>query len=618
MCPSYHGTGLKKLGLAFLSAVEILPVADLLPTTTKTTFKSDILRLETSLETDYYPFKSIIPLLKTALDDKPNDHDIWQQAWEAVVNESKRSRKFGPNTEYSSNVDGRLYLLRELPNVEQTYDRETWTRMTRDLFHNLDRPLFDVRAVFATFLNDYKKDLPKTCAKWAFPVCLVLRQLAIEMRLSVDLLNFGDWDDGILKDALEALRYSIFDFLGPIVMVLQTYCNANKDEKYTGGVKIGVSDFLGTFGEVGNFCIQCLVNAELALISLMLHLSLGQTIRDGGGSFSQTTKIVDLRALRYYKDLVATPVANKVPTATFTELVIQNQSVMCRRSIVTTLGTTDAVSASDRICMSTLHYFQARADPLQAVLLSKQIEKRSERLIADRAGIPRCLTIVADRKTGLVTTGATQPAYDPDFPWLDKVGKQIHRLRIGETFRQAVHLCSDNVAQLIQDGYVKTDRKKLEDLDEDEIDKIYSEYMAATKQAGDLSKQPDKTSLDPMSLNSMPQVRGLGMWYRRLMTNRRNEGFEAMPGPDDTIFCWALDTGSFMLKPPCLRCQRMFSSWVLSKNPDDINGRTDALKGLYARDALRYNKKHDTCSYCAETVAAAKIHLLRRGRLLLG
>lgn len=134
------------------------------------------------------------------------------------------------------------------------------------------------------------------------------------------------------------------------------------------------------------------MNAELALMSLMLHLSLGQAKRDGR-VFSQMTKLADLRTVRSYKDLVATPVANKVPTATFTELVIQDQSVMCRRSIVTTLGNTDAVSASDRICMFTVYYFPARADPLQAVLLSKQIEKRSERPITDRAGIPRCLTI---------------------------------------------------------------------------------------------------------------------------------------------------------------------------------------------------------------------------------
>lgn len=73
-----------------------------------------------------------------------------------------------------------------------------------------------------------------------------------------------------------------------------------------------------------------------------------------------------------------------------------------------------------------------------------------------------------------------------------------------------------------------------------------------------------------------------------------------------------------MLKPPFLRFERMLSRWVLSKSPDDINGRRDALKGLYARDVLQYDQKHDTCSPCAETVAAAKIHLLRREQLLLG
>jgi hypothetical protein len=32
----------------------------------------------------------------------------------------------------------------------------------------------------------------------------------------------------------------------------------------------------------------------------------------------------------------------------------------------------------------------------------------------------------------------------------------------------------------------------------------------------------------------------------------------------------------------------------------------------------RYNKKSDTCSYYAETTAAAKMYLLRSGRLTLG
>jgi hypothetical protein len=134
--------------------------------------------------------------------------------------------------------------------------------MTRDLFHNLDHPLFDVRASFVTFLDDRKKELPERCAKWALPVCVVLRQLATEMRLAVDLVEFRNWDDSILKDALEALRYSIYDFLGPIAILLCNYCNAKKDKKYTGSVQIGTSSSLETFGQVGNFCMKSALKAE--------------------------------------------------------------------------------------------------------------------------------------------------------------------------------------------------------------------------------------------------------------------------------------------------------------------------------------------------------------------
>ena len=62
----------------------------------------------------------------------------------------------------------------------------------------------------------------------------------------------------------------------------------------------------------------------------------------------------------------------------------------------------------------------------------------------------------------------------------------------------------------------------------------------------------------------------------------------------------------------------MFSCWVLYDAPNDIKGRRTALKDLCARDALKYNEKKDTCTYCAETAAAAKMYLLRSGRLSLG
>lgn len=105
--------------------------------------------------------------------------------------------------EFASNLNGRQHLLLELHKIEQEFDKDTWTRMTRDLFHNLDRPFFDVKASFFTFLIANRKALSTNCARLALPIIAVLRQLAQEMRLAVDLLEFWDWDDGILHDALE-------------------------------------------------------------------------------------------------------------------------------------------------------------------------------------------------------------------------------------------------------------------------------------------------------------------------------------------------------------------------------------------------------------------------------
>lgn len=601
-CPSDYDTDIKRLGLRLLASMITLPAAEKLPATTR--FKGDLLQLQASLKSDDLPIVYVEELLQTAL---TNEASIWDGAYEVIGKESRR-REEGRGRGYASSVDGRKYFLQELPKVEQVFDKDTWTRMTRDLFHSLDRPIFDIRASFNTFLTDNKNQLPLRCAKWAHPVAMVLRQLATEMRLAVELLEFRNWDDGILNDALEGLRYSIYDFLGPIATVLYHYCNEKKDVKYTGRVIIGASDDLSTFGQVGNLCIRCMIDAEIALLNLIFHLGRGRAARDGVETDKETL-LRDFQSLKMFKDLITTPVFDQVPTATFTELVVQNQSTLRRRSIITTLDSTNL--ANRYICTFSVYSCSISTDFLQAELLSDQSRQRSEYPIAARAGIPRCMAIIADQKTGIVTTGATPPVYDADFPWLDIKGKQLHRLRISETFRQAVHLCSDNVAQLVKEGAAKAERKKVEELNNELVDRIYSEYMAATRRASDLSKLDRADNPGPIQ-----EVRNNKL-YSRLMSDRRNEGFEAIPGPENTIFCWAIDTSSFVLKRPCLRCQRIYLKWALYGRPNDTAGKRTSLVDLYARDALAYNEKKDTCSYCAETVAAAKMYLLRSGRLSL-
>lgn len=67
----------------------------------------------------------MIPLLEIALDNKSNNHVIWHQAWIAAINKSQHIYETGSYTNYASNVDGRQYLLQELPNIKQTYDWKT-------------------------------------------------------------------------------------------------------------------------------------------------------------------------------------------------------------------------------------------------------------------------------------------------------------------------------------------------------------------------------------------------------------------------------------------------------------------------------------------------------------
>ncbi|KAL2256834.1 hypothetical protein VTK26DRAFT_1045 [Humicola hyalothermophila] len=78
--------GLQKLVLAFLSAAQNLPAARLLPAATcRGALRSDLLRLELSLELDNFDLDGIKPLLRAALADNYDDALIWDRVYDAVT-----------------------------------------------------------------------------------------------------------------------------------------------------------------------------------------------------------------------------------------------------------------------------------------------------------------------------------------------------------------------------------------------------------------------------------------------------------------------------------------------------------------------------------------------------
>lgn len=71
--------------LAFLSATQNFPAARLLPARRSGgTLRSDLLRLELSLDSDAFDFDRIRPLLHAVLANKP-DNEIWDQVYNAVT-----------------------------------------------------------------------------------------------------------------------------------------------------------------------------------------------------------------------------------------------------------------------------------------------------------------------------------------------------------------------------------------------------------------------------------------------------------------------------------------------------------------------------------------------------
>ncbi|KAK4151065.1 hypothetical protein C8A00DRAFT_45663 [Chaetomidium leptoderma] len=114
---------LQKLIRAFLRAAQNLPAADLLPATTRRgTLRSDLLRLELSLESDDTNFNRIRPLLKDALADDLDDTLVWSRVYNAL----QKTSSFAISSEYRQDVDkilraelGPIYI--GIPRFRETY-----------------------------------------------------------------------------------------------------------------------------------------------------------------------------------------------------------------------------------------------------------------------------------------------------------------------------------------------------------------------------------------------------------------------------------------------------------------------------------------------------------------
>lgn len=207
----------------------------------------------------------------------------------------------------ASELDSRVVLLRNLDLFG--------TRLTRELFYNLNHPDFDKRESFTTLIGNSR--IGSRCAIYANTFSKVLSQLAKEIRIAIKLLNYQDWNDDILGDALKTLHYQIYDFFGPIAQFLWSQCNRNPEEKYKDG---GQRESPSTFGAVSKLLKTSFVEVELAFHAFLHHLVSGKE------SYLKPDHLTS-DMISEFRTLAADRAVHKVPTATFTELVIQNMVV---------------------------------------------------------------------------------------------------------------------------------------------------------------------------------------------------------------------------------------------------------------------------------------------------
>lgn len=134
---------IQNLTLDLLSALRNIPAIRFLPSKTgRGTLRSDLLRLELSLDSDDIDLDRVYPLLKTAITDVPDDARIWDQAYRAVTESTPppqpiasslqqtpwlhKTSSFANSLEYRQDVDrvlklelGPLYV--GLPEFRKTY-----------------------------------------------------------------------------------------------------------------------------------------------------------------------------------------------------------------------------------------------------------------------------------------------------------------------------------------------------------------------------------------------------------------------------------------------------------------------------------------------------------------
>jgi hypothetical protein len=210
-----------------------------------------------------------------------------------------------------------------------------------------------------------------------------------------------------------------------------------------------------------------------------------------------------------------------------------------------------------------------------------------------KAWRPRSIVVIFDLATNLVLTGATQPACE-NYTFWETLRKEITRYRCGQVLARDI----DTLCQLFSQ-------------------QAYGVRYREFSQISDLRRFFNKDHLDQSNLpEKSDQVERI---YNEVAIGRpitRTSFSKLLEEPE--IVCIAFDGFSLKPRAPCIRCQWMYSKWIHYGWPDTPKKKIESVyDGMNFRALGITARARESFSPCAESVAAAKLCLLRTGKLIL-
>lgn len=178
-----------------------------------------------------------------------------------------------------------------------------------------------------------------------------------------------------------------------------------------------------------------------------------------------------------------------------------------------------------------------------------------------------CLIIVVDTAARITVTGGTRPTCH-NFPPVNSVGARIKAQRLGEKFMNIINICSEDFTRNAQ------------------------------------QRTKAKGSATPLEYHA--QITDLGQSHAQRQLPASSESGK--------VHSFACRGRSFKRLAPCIRCQAFYPSWVMDKRPTEQKIMNEPLSLPPHLNPSEFRPDMEW-TYCAESVAAVKLFLLRNGRI---